>query len=98
MNKFDWHSEPAFARPASTNPNNGEVYFENRGISAWDYFAAAALQGLIAADAEYNYLDAATDAARHADAMMLERAKCAAEAHAEWQATLKPPSLEVSGE
>ena len=46
------------------------------GMSLRDYFAAAALQGLMASTSEgYSYRDRATDAYILADAMLAERAK-----------------------
>lgn len=97
MNKYDWHTEPAFARPLSYNPNNGETYWDAHGISAWDYFAAAALTGMAANGSlmPNEAQELAERAANAADAMMLVRAQRVGSAYAE---SIKPASLVGNGQ
>ena len=61
---------PAFPVPNSANVNGQE------GMTLWDYYAAAALQGLIANGShDCTFCVYANAAARQADAMLAERAK-----------------------
>lgn len=76
---------PAFPRAASEYTEHGTcqdgntAVNEQDGMTLWDYFAAHALTGLLAAEtAEYGYKkleDATMTAASVADAMIAERKK-----------------------
>ena len=70
-------SDPTDGGPAFSQ-HSGHVLPGNAGISMRDYFAAAALQGLIASESGGNVRtneQAASCAYTQADAMLAERAK-----------------------
>ena len=56
--------------------NQGEAFAQSGGITRWDYFAAAALQGLLAdgiyADATSSHARIAEIAGQYADAMITQ--------------------------
>lgn len=71
-------SSPAFARPASeytasgTLSDGNDAVRESDGLTKREYFAAAALPGVLAADPEGHLTEdkAARYAVRHADALI----------------------------
>jgi hypothetical protein len=69
----------AFPRPLSSNPNNGETYWEQDGMSLRDYFAGQAMSTLQFSFNEKfsggDYTIAAEHFYKLADAMLAERAK-----------------------
>lgn len=69
---------PAFPRPVSANPTNGDMVWEQEGMTLRDYFAAKALQGLLAMCAGEHInsgtpAEVAKYAYEHADAMIARR-------------------------
>lgn len=65
----------AYARPYSIDDTSTEVRvpeFAQEGVTIREYFAAAALQGLLASGKYAEGDDAARVAVRHADAVLLE--------------------------
>ena len=69
---------PAFPDPARAHPHGHPDNANGDGMTLWDYYAAAALQGLLAAEEPDSGLTEASFAeqsADFADAMLKERAK-----------------------
>lgn len=68
---------PAFPRPASTDDTFSARCSSQTGMTLRDYFAAKALQGLLAGrpDADCEVEGYCHDAYQHADAMLVERIK-----------------------
>ena len=65
---------PAF--PTDSEHQSGPNTWHYEGMTLWDYYAAAALQGLIATGShDCTFCVYANAAARQADAMLAERAK-----------------------
>jgi hypothetical protein len=46
-------NDAAFARPAYYQENSGELYYAQEGLTKREYFAAMALQGIMAKDSPY---------------------------------------------
>lgn len=65
---------PAFAFPSVAGLPNGEVIYGHNGMSLRDYFAAHALNGLLASHSK-TAADHAQDAYELADAMIARRSK-----------------------
>jgi hypothetical protein len=67
---------PAFPESVAVDHMDGLNFSRNKGMTLRDYFAAAALQGIIAADtnADIDANAAARYAYDHADAMLRDRA------------------------
>ena len=60
---------PAFPRPAYTHPN-GEIVLDEDGMTLRDYFAAKAMQGMLASDVNATRHIFAAQAYAMADAML----------------------------
>jgi hypothetical protein len=63
---------PAFPRPAYTHPN-GEIVLDEDGMTLRDYFAAKAMQGMLASDVNATRHIFAAQAYAMADAMLETR-------------------------
>lgn len=63
---------PAFARPMSQF-DDGSFEESYTGMTLRDYFAARALQGLLASNTHFDADELASQAYLHADAMLKER-------------------------
>lgn len=68
-------SQPAFPLPASYNANGETLNYPEYGMSLRDYFAAKALQGLLASETQASPDVFAAAAYQAADAMLKARAK-----------------------
>lgn len=68
---------PAFPRAASTDEHSQpcNVYLDQMGMSLRDYFAASALQGLLANRTSLLNMHTVECSYRYADLMLAERAK-----------------------
>ena len=67
---------PAFPRALSLIPSNGEIVWDQQGMTLRDYFAGKALQGLLAARKDIGWggpIDIAKRCGEFADAMLAER-------------------------
>jgi len=62
----------AFARPCSDNGSTHVWEQAQAGLTKREFFAAMALQGILANVDDARYEDAATDAVNYADALMVE--------------------------
>ena len=64
---------PAFPRPHSQRYQDDQFHAQS-GMTLRDYFAAKAMQGIMASNADYqSHEDIAFDSYRMADTMLLER-------------------------
>ena len=66
---------PAFPRTCTSH--NGDLHWSDGGMTLWDYFAAAALTGVLTADPDdlLTVEQTAVLSAKIADAMLAERKK-----------------------
>jgi hypothetical protein len=76
-NTVDKMGGPAFPQAHPDMCIEGQSVKETQGVTLWDYYAAAALTGLIAAypDTDCGHKGLCHDAGIFADAMLAERAK-----------------------
>jgi hypothetical protein len=65
--------EPAFPALPISRSLNGELVYQSKGLTIRDYFAAKAMQGLLASDVYAPIEKFATQAYAMADAMMEAR-------------------------
>lgn len=63
----------AFPRPYSYAEDVDEVHVAQKGMTLRDYFAAKAMQAIIASDGTYEYKNRAIEAYQAADAMLEAR-------------------------
>lgn len=69
---------PAFRAEVHVYDSENDFKYEAVGLTIWDFFAAAAMQGTLAntrCNATVSFEEVAQDAAEQADALMAERQK-----------------------